>query len=59
MNPKMLKDRTGHWNGFFYKNVKGILLKYLTSYLQLHSNPIYKTRSTAQNIVKQTASKKS
>ena len=30
---------------------------YLTSYLQLHNNPIYQIKSTAKNIVKQTASR--
>ena len=42
---------------FFYKIVKGLSPKYLTSYLQLHNNPIYQTRSTAKNIVKLTASR--
>ena len=42
---------------FFYKIVKGLSPKYLTSHLQLHNNPIYQTRSTAKNIVKLTASK--
>ena len=41
---------------FFYKIVKGLSPKYLTSYLQLHNNKIYQTQqSTAKNIVKQTA----
>ena len=42
---------------FFYKIVKGLSPKYLTSHLQLHNNPIYQTRSTAKNIVKLTASR--
>ena len=42
---------------FFYKIVKGLSPKHLTSYLQLRNNPIYQTRSTAKNIVKQTASR--
>ena len=50
---ELLKDRTG----VFYKIVKGLSPKYKTSYLQLHSNPIYQTRSTAKNIVKLTASR--
>ena len=54
-----LKDR--RWRRkmccFFYKIVKGLSPKYLTSYLQLHYNPIYQTRSTAENIVKLTASR--
>ena len=37
---------------FFYKIVKELSLKYLTSYLQLHNKAIYQTRSTAWNIVK-------
>ena len=37
--------------------VKGLSPKYLTLYLQLNINPIYETRSTAKNIVKQTASR--
>ena len=37
--------------------MKGLSLKYLTSYLQLRNNPIYQTRSTAKNIVTQTASR--
>ena len=50
-----LKDRIWHRKlSFFYKIVKGLSPKYLTSYLQLHNNPIYQTRSIAQNIVKQT-----
>ena len=53
-----LKDRRWHWKMcFFYKIVKGLSPKYLTSYLQLHNNPIYQTRSTAKNIVKLTASR--
>ena len=53
-----LKDRRWHRKlCFFYKIVKGLSPKYLTSYLQLHNNPIYQTRSTAKNIVKQTASR--
>ena len=53
-----LKDRRWHRKMcFFYKIVKGLLPKYLTSYLQLHNNPIYQTRSTAKNIVKLTASR--
>ena len=53
-----LKDRRWHrkmW--FFYKILKRLSPKYLTSYLQLHNNPIYQTRSTAKNIVKLTASR--
>ena len=42
---------------FFYKIVKGLSPKYLTSHLQLHNNPIYQIRSTAKNIVKLTASR--
>ena len=42
---------------FFYRIVKGLSPKYLTSYLQLHNNPIYLTRSTTKNIVKLTASR--
>ena len=54
----MLKDRRLHQKlCFFYIFVKGTLSKYLTSYLQLHKNPIYQTRSTAKNIIKQTASR--
>ena len=52
-----LKDR--RWYGklcFFLKIVKGHSPKYLTSYLQLHDNPIYQIRSTAKNTVKQTVS---
>ena len=41
----------------FYKIVKGLSPKYLTSYLQIYNNPIYQTRPTAKNIVKQTASR--
>ena len=53
-----LKDRRWHRKlCFFYKIVKGLSPKYLTSYLQLHSNPIYQTKSTGKNIVKQTASR--
>ena len=52
-----LKDRKWHRKLFFYKIVKGLPPKYLTSHLQLHNNPIYQTRSTAKNIVKQTASR--
>ena len=53
-----LKDRRWHRKMcFFNKIVKGLLPKYLTSYLQLHNNPIYQTRSTAKNIVKLTASR--
>ena len=53
-----LKDRRWHRKlCFFYKIVKGLSPKYLTSYLQLHNNPIYQTRSTAKNIVKLTASR--
>ena len=37
--------------------MKGLSPKYLTSYLQLHNNPIYQNRSTANNIVKQTPSR--
>ena len=37
--------------------VKGLSPKYLTLYLQLRINPNYETRSTAKNIVKQTASR--
>ena len=37
--------------------MKGLTPKYLTSYLQLHKNPIYQTRSAAKNIIKQTASR--
>ena len=53
-----LKDR--RWQRklcLFYKIEKGLSPKYLTSDLQLHSNPIYQTRSPATNIVKQTASR--
>ena len=53
-----LKDR--RWQRklcLFYKIVKGLSPKYLISDLQLHSNPIYQTRSPATNIVKQTASR--
>ena len=36
-----LKDRRWHWKRcFFYKIVKGLSPKYLTSYLQLHNNSI-------------------
>ena len=53
-----LKDRRWHRKlCFFYKIVKGLSPKYLTLYLQLHNNPIYLARSTAKNIVKQTASR--
>ena len=53
---ELLKDRRWHRKlGFFYKIVKRLLPKYLTSYLQLHNNSIYQTRSTAKSIVKQTA----
>ena len=52
-----LKDKNGIRNCFFYKIVEELLPKYLTSYLQLNNNPIYQTRSTAKNIVKQTASR--
>ena len=44
-------------NVIFYKIVKVLSTRYLTSYLQLHGNPIYQTRSTAKNIVKLTASR--
>ena len=37
-----IKDRIWHRKlCFFYKIVKGLSPKYLTSYLQLHNNPIY------------------
>ena len=53
-----LKDRRWHRKlCFLYKIVKCLLPKYLTSYLQLHNNPIYQTRSTAKNTVKQIASR--
>ena len=54
-----LKDRRWHRKMcvFFHKTVKRLSPKYLTSYLQLHNNPIYQTRSTAKNIVKLTASR--
>ena len=53
-----LKDRRWHRKlCCFYKIVKGLSPKYLTLYLQLHNNPIYLNRSTAKNIVKQTASR--
>ena len=54
-----LKDRRWHRKmcRFFYKIVKGLSPKYLISYLQLHNNPIYQTRSTAKNNVKLTASR--
>ena len=53
-----LKNRKWHRKlCFFYKIVKGLSPKYLTLYLQLHNNPIYQTRSTAKNIVKQAASR--
>ena len=42
---------------FFYKILKGLSLECLTSYLQLHNNPIYQSRSTAKNIVNQTVSR--
>ena len=48
-----LKDRRWHRKlCFFYKIVKGLSSKYLTSYFQLHNSPIYETRSTAKNFVK-------
>ena len=53
-----LKDRRWHRKlCFFYKIVKRLLPEYLTSYLKLHNNPFYQTRSTTKNIVKQTASR--
>ena len=53
-----LKNRKWHRKPcFFYKIVKGLSPKYLTLYLQLHNNPIYQTRSTAKNIVRQAASR--
>ena len=53
-----LRDKRWHQKlCFFYKVLKGILPKYLTSYLELLNNPIYQTRSTAKDIVKQTASR--
>ena len=55
---KSLKD--GRWCRelcFLYKIVKGLSPKYLTWYPQLHNNPIYQTRSTVKNILKQTASR--
>ena len=53
-----LKDRRWHRKlCLFYKIVKGLLPKYLTSYLELHNNSIYQTRSTVKNIVKQTTSR--
>ena len=55
---ELLKDRRWHQKMCFsYKIVKGLLPKYLTSYLQLHNNPIHQTRSTAKNIVKLTVSR--
>ena len=53
-----LKDRRWHWKlCLFHKIVKRLSPIYLTSYLQLHNNPIYQIKSTAKNIVKQTASR--
>ena len=53
-----LKHRRWHQKlCFFYKIVKEPSPKYLTSCLQLHNNQIYQARSTAKNIVKQTASR--
>ena len=53
-----LKDRRWHRKPcFFYKIVTGLLPKYLPLYFQLHNKPVYQTRSTAKNTVKQTASK--
>ena len=41
---ELLKGRRCHRKlCFFYKIVKGLSPKYLTSYLQLHNNPIYKS----------------
>ena len=56
---ELLKDRRWHRKMcvYFYKIVKGLSPKYLTSYLQLHNNPSYQTRSIAKNIVKLTASR--
>ena len=55
---ELLKDRRWHQKlCFFYKTVKGLSPKYLTSCLQLHNNPIYQTRSIGKSIVKQTASR--
>ena len=53
-----LKDKRWHQKlRFFYKIVKVLSPKYVTLYLQLHNNPIYQTRSIAQNIVKHLASR--
>ena len=51
-----LKDRRWHQKLCFLQIMKEIVNKYIRSYLQLHNNPIYQTRSTAKNTVKQIAS---
>ena len=52
-----LKQKIASENFFLYKIVKGLSPKYLTSYLQLHDNPINQTRSTVKNSLKLTASR--